>query len=299
MNTETAANPAGEGIVTPAEAGNDAPQAEASTTTDDLDALTKEALGETDASPEFVEVEIDGRKYKVAAGDDQPLDPDLKFGALREADYRKKTMALADERRAFQQEREAFSARANLEGEALARAQDLTALDAEVRRLSQVSVDQLRQAGWTQTQIDEAVTRLKTMAAQRDDLARQVNADVDKLNATHAEQLKAERARAIQQAQLADKALTPERIAQVEAFAVANGVDETDVASLTDPTVFKLLHWADIGKKFIERQSAAAQMKAAGAGKPSNIVGSRGVGTGDPSGMTMEEFIAWRAAGNG
>ena len=131
MDNEPAANPADAGVVTLPEATTEA-QAEANTPAggegDDLEALTKEALGETDATPEFVEIEVEGRKYKVASADDQPLDPDVKPGILRDADYRKKTMTLSEERKVLQQEREAHQARANLEGAAALKAQNLAAL---------------------------------------------------------------------------------------------------------------------------------------------------------------------------
>lgn len=297
MENETAANPAGEGIVTLADAGNDAPQTEANTpaegVTDDLDALTKEALGETDASPEFVEVEIDGRKYKIAAGDDQPLDPELKFGAMREADYRKKTMTLAEERRALQEERKAEQARANLEGDALVRAQDLTGLETRIRNLSQVSVDDLRRQGWTEQQIREASSELVAMQRQRDALARQVEQDIAQFGEMTATQLKQAREKAIQQAGLADKALTPERCAQLEEFAISAGVDADDVRHITDPTAYRLLHLADIGAKFIERQRSAAQMKAAGAGKPSANVGGTAGPNSNPADMSPGEYIDW------
>lgn len=301
-NDELAANPADEVVTLPNPHATAEPETEAAPeTNDDLDALTREALGESpdEAKPEYVEVEIDGKRYKVLSADGEPVDPELKFGALRDADYRKKTMTLAEERKALQQEREAYQARVNLEGEAALRARNLTAVDAEIRELSQVNIDDLRAAGWTEEQIVEASENLRALAAQRDELARQVQHDAQRFSEMERAEFTQAREKAIRQAALEDKALTPERIEQLERFAIENGVPEQDARTITDPTVYKMLHLADIGKKFVERQRKAANMKAAAAGTPAKTLGGIQAGGKDPASMSMEEYMQWRAAGNG
>lgn len=290
MDNEPAANPADAGVVTLPDVGETIPaQTEANTPAggegDDLDKLTKEALGETDATPEFVEIEIDGRKYKVASADDQPLDPDVKPGILRDADYRKKTMTLSEERKALQQEREAYTARANLEGEAALRAQNLAAIDAEIREYSQISIAALKQQGWTDDQIRQAQDELKQRAQQRADLARQVDSDVAKLREAHETEFRNARDKARAEAQLANKALTPERIEKLEQFAIGEGIGEQDVRAITDPVAYKLLHLAEIGKQFIERQTRAAQLKAAAQGAPATTLGGKAAGGKSPEEM--------------
>jgi hypothetical protein len=293
MDNEPAANLADPDVVTPEQA-TALGQTEAITPAvgegDDLDKLTKEALGETDATPEFVEIEVDGRKYKVASADDQPLDPDVKPGILRDADYRKKTMTLSEERKALQTEREAFAARANLEGEAALRARDLAALDAEIREYSQISVASLKQQGWTDDQIRQAQAELKQRQVQRDDLARQVSGDVAKLNEGYESEFRTMREKARAEAQLANKALTPERIERLEEFAISEGIGEKDAKSITDPTAYKLLHLAEIGKQFIERQTRAAQLKAAAQGAPATTLGGKSAGGKSPEEMGPDEM---------
>jgi hypothetical protein len=295
MDNEPAANLADPDVVTPEQA-TALGQTEAITPAggegDDLDQLTKEALGETDATPEFVEIEVDGRKYKVASADDQPLDPDVKPGILRDADYRKKTMTLSEERKALQTEREAFAARANLEGEAALRARDLAALDAEIREYSQISVAALKAQGWTDDQIRQAQAELKQRQGQRDDLARQVSSDVAKLNEGYETEFRTMREKARSEAQLANKALTPERIEKLEEFAISEGIGEKDARSITDPTAYKLLHLAEIGKQFIERQTRAAQLKAAAQGAPATTLGGKAAGGKSPEEMGPEEMAA-------
>ena len=295
MDNEPAANPADAGVVTLADPAETTPAStEANTPAggegDDLEALTKEALGETGATPEFVEIEVDGRKYKVASADDQPLDPDVKPGIMRDADYRKKTMSLSEERKAVQQEREAFQARANLEGQAALRAQSLAALDAEIRELSQIPIATLKQQGWTDDQIGQAQAELQQRARQRADLARQVDSDVAKLRESDETQFREARDKAIKDAQLVNKALTPERIEKLEQFAIAEGIGEDDARTITDPVAYKLLHLAEIGKQFIERQTRAEQLKAAAQGAPATTLGGKAAGGKSPEEMDPGEM---------
>lgn len=297
---ETAATPADEPVTLaqPQDTGAQEPEAESSD--NDLDALAKEALGETaGAKPEFIEVEIDGKTYKVQTVDGDPVDPELKFGALRDADYRKKTMTLAEERKALEQERETYQARANLQGEAALRARNLAAADAEIRELSNIDINDLRAAGWDENQIQEASNNLRELAAQRDALSRQVQTDAQRFNELERAEFTRLRENAVRQAGLEDKALTPERVSQLETFAMENGVSEQDARTITDPTVYKILHLADVGKKFIERQRSAATMRAAAAGSPANTLGGVQTGSKDPNNMNMSEYAAWRKAGNG
>jgi hypothetical protein len=298
-NIEPAANPADEGVVTLPEATG-APQQEANTPavgeSDDLDALTKEALGETVANPEFVEIEVDGRKYKVAPGDDQPLDPDIKLGVLRDADYRKKTMTLSEERKAVQQEREAYQARANLEGAALQRAQSLSIQDSQIAQLSQISIDDLRAQGYSDLDIRQAQAELQELVRQRDDLARQVDSDVHALRDVQSQATLQAKETARREAQLSNKALTPERLEGLEAFAVSMGIPEEDARSIIAPQVYSILHYADIGKKFAERQRNAANMKAAGAGNPMETLGGVRAGGKAPEQMEpgeMAKFLGY------
>lgn len=295
MDIEPAANPAETGVVTLVDERETAlAQQEAETPaggeSDTLDDLAKEALGEPSANPEYLEVEIDGKKLKVLMADGSPVDPDIKFGVLRDADYRKKTMTLSEERKALQKERETYEARASLEGEAALRVQNLTTLDAQIRQLSQLRIADLRAQGYTDQQISEAQENLRQMAAQRDALSRQVEADLTGAQERGQQALKQAREKCFQEAQLADKALTPERITALEQFAEAEGIDPEIVKQTTDPVAYKLLHYADIGRKFIERQRNAANMKAAANGNPATTLGGVVSGNKSPDAMSPAEM---------
>ena len=266
---------------------------------DDLDELTKKALGETEANLEAVEVEIDGKTYKVMTANGEPVDPELKFGAMRDADYRQKTMSLSEERKAFQQEQAALRALANLQGDAAMRAQELRAIDAKVRQLSNLDVRDLQQQGYSDEQIREAQAHLQQLTAQRQALVQAVSQDVQGLRAHETQLAQQARQDAIRKAGMEDKALTPERAAELEKFAQSIGFPEEAIQSISLPSEYLTLHYAEIGKQFVERQRKAATMKAAAAGNPAKTLGGRTLGSKDPSSMSMEEYAAWREAGNG
>lgn len=292
---EPAANPADD-VVTLADPTRDTTEQQEANTpaggeSDDLDALAKEALGESDgANLEFVEVEIDGKTYKVTTADGQPVDPELKFGALRDADYRKKTMSLSEERKAFQQEREFYQARANLQGDAAMRATNLAAIDAQIRQASSISIDALRQQGWTEEAIQQAGDELQALVRQREALGGQVQADIQAFRQMESQAFQKARDDVRQKAALADKALTPERLDYLEQFAIKSGVDEQDARTIGDPTIYKILHLADVGQKFLERQGRAATMKAAATGGPAKTLGGVNAGGKSPDQMDPAEM---------
>ena len=94
MTDEQAANPADEPIdvveAAPVEANT---PAEGDDVADDFDDLIKEGLGD-DSTPEELEVEFEGKTYKVS--------PEIKDALLRQADYTKKTMEVAEQRKAYE-----------------------------------------------------------------------------------------------------------------------------------------------------------------------------------------------------
>lgn len=304
MEQEPAANPADDGPVNLDDVQETEPeqqeaQSPAGGESGEIDELMKEALGEPEANPEFVEVEIDGKTYKVSAADGEPVDPELKFGAMRDADYRKKTMSLSEERTAFQKEQANLRALANLEGDAAARADRLRIIDAQVRQLSQLNVSELQQQGYTDEQIEEARRDLAGLVEQRSNLAGLVSRDIQQLDAKRNELRSGAREEAIRKAGMEDKALTPDRAEYLEKFAVELGFSEEDAKSLSSPQEYKVLHYADIGRKLIERQQKTAAMKAAAAGSPANTLGGAKAGNKRPEDMSMAEYAAWREAGNG
>jgi len=297
MDTETAANPADAGPVTlvdaveAANAGNQAAQTEANAPAgdgeDSIDALTKEALGETQATPEdLIEIEYEGEKQK--------LPPKWKDAFLREQDYRRKTMDLAENRKAFEAEREQFQQTVTRSREEQQAYGKLLALDMRIQELERVDI-----TGWSQQDINDAVANLNALKAQAGQIAGALQQHVTQRTQAESEQLAKLREATLSEAAARVPNFTEDRRKELEALAVSVGVDKRDAESITDPAAYELLHYADIGKKFIERQRKAAQMKSAQAGNPATMLGSAAGGNKAPEDMSMEEYAKWREAGNG
>lgn len=289
MDTETAANPADDGPVTLLDAieQNQAAQPEAQAPAGEgeatLDDLAKEALGETEATPEDeIEVEYEGERRK--------LPPKWRDALLRQQDYTRKTMDLAEQRKAFETDRETFQSSATQIAQDFDDHVQLGLLKQRITDLENADTN-----GWTQEQVNAGVARLHELRAQANGMVAALN---DRQQQRTSE-VQGARERCLAEVAARVPNFTDTRRQELEQLAVETGADKHEVANLSDPWAYELLHFADIGKKFIERQRKAAQMKAAHAGSPATMLGSAASGGKSPEDMSMEEYAAWRAAGNG
>lgn len=94
--------------------------------------------GQAQADPEDFEYDADGEKYRIPVK--------LKDHLLRQQDYTKKTMTLADERRALDAEREGFTKQTAFQKEHFAAATKVAALDSQLERYSTVDWTALYQS---------------------------------------------------------------------------------------------------------------------------------------------------------
>lgn len=282
MNNDPAANPADVGVVTLPDVGETAAtQTEATTPaggeSDPIEDLAREALGETTEEASPVEIEYEGKKFTV--------DPVLRDAFMRDADYRKKTMALSEERKAFQTEREQFTASASQTKEMREAEIGLALMDRDIAALSNMSTQ-----GMTQTEYDSAVARLQRLQADRATLANAITAEQQKGQAEWSQGLEKARADCFREASARINGFTETRRDELEQLAISMGADKEEVALTTEPWAYELLHYADIGKKFIERQRNAAQMKAAATGNPATTVGGASAGGKAPTEMSPAEM---------
>lgn len=291
MDTETAANPADDGVVTLSDPIQDASSQAASTeatapaggTEADLESLTKEALGETEATPEEeIEIEYDGETRK--------LPPKWKDAFLRHQDYTRKTMDLGEQRKAIEQERETVrTAAAQIAQDFQAQVQ-LHSLQSRIQELQSADTSY-----WTADEVQAGIAELNALQQQAVGLSGHL-AQRDQHRQASFQQ---ERTKCLSEAAARVPNFSDQRRTELEELAVSVGFDPRDVQALNIPGAYEVLHYADIGKKFIERQRKAAQMKAAHAGSPATMLGSANAGGKSPEDMSMAEYAAWREAGNG
>lgn len=290
METITeAVAPTDDGPVTLEEPGNPIGQSDATGSSDDtIEALAKEALGEVDpASPlEEAEIEWDGIKAKVPAP--------LKDAFLRHADYTRKTMEVAEQRKAFEAEQTAFKQSATQIAANFQGFVQLAGLNAQIQQMAALDT-----TGWSPEQVQAGAAQLQRLQQQ----ATQMNMALTQTaqQRTQSEQAQFEQARqaAAQEAAARIPNFAEKRRAELETFAQELGVPPEAVSEISSSWEWETLHYADIGKKFIERQRKAATMKAAHAGTPASMLGGASSGGKTPDQMTTEEYIAWRNAGNG
>lgn len=291
MDLETAANPAGEGIAdeivslpNPQEA--QAPAVGAPEPEQGNDPLADLAAEVVTPEPDFEEVEIDGKKIKVSQEGKEYL--------LREADYRRKTMDLADLKRAAQTEKEQAQQLANLTREEFQATVTLQQLNTELaqyqqidwRAWSEADPQAAQAARWDYDEKRQQHAQLsQNLAAHQQTRARQQEQEFATLRRECLETVKREIPN-----------WSDEKREKLEAFAVKLGVPEADAKGIAAPWGYRLLHLADVGQQFIERQRAAAKMKAAATATPAPQVGGSSSGAAkDPAEMSMEEYRAWRA----
>jgi len=244
---------------------------------DDLDALL-EAEQATDA--EEVEIEYEGKAYK--------LPPELKDALLRQSDYTKKTMEVAEVRKTVER-RESFIRAGEVVRDDHAR---LMLLDNQVRQLEGADI-----SGWTQEQIAEGQRQLELLKREAGVVVNEMERKVAALSEAEKAETAKLRQEAIAEATKIVPKFTEERRVELEQLGVELGISKEDVESITDANAYKVLHYADIGMKFAKRQSEAAKMKAAQAGTPSARVGGAADAGKPPENMTMAEYIAARNSG--
>jgi len=251
----TCGPPTGEGGEDP---GGDAP--EEGGDADEAEAGAEAGDGETDseAGAGVFEIEVDGVRHQVPAA--------LKGAFMMQADYTRKTMEVAELRRAIETERAAVRDAGAEEVEARAR---LLALDEQAARFARVDWDAWEnddpfeaQKGWRQyQQLQQARGLTADRLAQ---LAQRRGLDEQRETATRIERGRAVLARDI-------KGWSDALAASLLETGVKQyGFDRAEVEEFTDPRMVKVLHDAH---QFHRLSSQRKQAEAAQSVRPAARVG--------------------------
>jgi len=277
MDTEAEANPVPEVVdipnvePTPEPEANETDGSEAEL--DELDALVAEPEGEVTE----VEVEYEGKAYK--------LPPELKDALLRQQDYTKKTMTVAEERKAIEARAKQIEAFETLSTERKQAFENKAELRAQIKQIENIPLDDLTQEQINGFRLD--LQSLYSEVARWDNYEREV--------ATREQQERGQlfaKAREEAIAKAADRVpnFTNERRAALEALAVELGATPDDVQNISDPTVYEVLHYADIGKKYVEQRRKTATIKSANQAPIAAAVGGKGTGAKSPDSMSPAEM---------
>ena len=294
MNDETTANPAGGDDTRPEEVASFEAGAEAYDIDDGMTEPPGDGEEEEDASFDeddqdghdghdsgaTEEVEYEGQFYEVP----KPL----KDALLRQADYTRKTMELADQRRALAADKAEIEQVQAMTFEELQTSARLREIDAQLHDLARHD--------WSN--VDPRHPDVAELRATVGQLAREQQALHGRLAEHHHYKSAREQQEAARTRAEADQTMmreiqdwSPERRRMLDEFAVHHGVPE-DQLDHASPAELRLLHLAHIGAQHMERQRAANR----GAYRPAaEVGGSAGGGPSDPSRMTMAQYRAWRA----
>ena len=293
VDQETAANPADEETVAPVapapeqqEAKTPAEEPELETEeqesepeeTDELDELFKEGTGPEEDTPEVVEVEYEGKKYN--------LPPELKEAFLRHADYTHKTMDLAEKAKEVEAAKAKVEAIQNLTSEQLASVIEAEKAKSRVEEILNTPIDGLT---------DEQITRLRLDLSDAErhavSLADRVARMIDDGERQRVQLVAKEREECLRIAAKQIPNFTDQRRAELETLAVRMGAASEDMATVTNAAVYKLLHLASIGEKFLKSKSKTDKVEKAQVTAPvPEIVGKKTVVNKDPDNMTPDEW---------
>lgn len=295
MDIETAATPAGGADTHVSASDTPAPEAQAPaegnvapqvTGGEGLDNLENLALPEAPEDDEYEEIERGDKKYRIP----KPLKGEL----LMQQDYTRKTMELAEQRKALEAAKAEIEQARTLTTEERKAWGKLESLHEQVSAYEKVDWDALERADpveaqrhWrlfqtAQNERNKTAAALQRQQAERTTLAQQ-------------EAAKRRQERDEQVAKEIPNWVT--RKGELEKFAAQHGYTPEGLAENAGANDYKLLHLAEIGARFIERQRAAAKAAASGAVKPAPEVGGTAAAGIDPKSLSMEQYIAARNSG--
>lgn len=296
MDIDTAANPAGGDDtrvdVTPT--ASDAPAPEANAPAGGTDAQTSnepntddlaDLIGPEPEEDEYEEIERGEKKYKVPKA--------LKSELLMHQDYTRKTMELADQRRALEAAKAEVEQARTLTTEERRAYAKVESLNEQVVAYEKVDWDALEAADPQEAQRH---WRTYQQALNQRNQAIFTLQQYESQKAQQAQQIAAKRREEVEAAVAKEIPNWPARKVELERFAAEHGYAPEVLAETADAKDFKLLHLAEIGSRFIQRQRAAAKAAAQNAVKPAPEVSGTAAAGADPSRMTMEQYAAWRAA---
>lgn len=245
---------------------------------DDIDELDRLAgLEPGEGTPEEQEVEYEGKTYK--------LPPELKDALLRQADYTKKTMTLAEERKAVEAAKAHLEEISSYSEESRASLMEAAVLRMQLQSLENTPIDGLTQEQVNALRLDHAALREQVALAEG-----KGKAAAEKEQAARSQQFAKAREQVVSETAKIIPNFSTQRQGELEAFLVSNGANPDFAKQIVDPLVYKIAHLADIGQKYIERQRKAKTVADAQQVEPAMQVGGKARSGKSLSTMSPEEY---------
>lgn len=236
------------------------------------------------ADPETILIEHEGRTYELPAA--------LKGALMRQADYTRKTQALALQRAAVAEAGKAVAAHAQTLADHGAELGRVVALEDHIGRLSGLNWPVLQQQNPAQAQAlmhqlfqlkhahEIAVGALRHRQAVRAFEARQDHA------------ARVEHSHRVLSREI--EGWSPEHAGRLAQYALDQGIEEHELAALTDPRLVKVLHHACLHHEGEQKKAAGQRLAKAQAIRPAIEVGGSGSGPTDPNRMSTDDWMKHR-----
>lgn len=252
---------------------------------DELENEGDEAGEGTEPEPELVEVEFNGKVYKI--------DPELKSGLMMQADYTRKTQEVAEMRKTVEARQAEAEQAFNVSQEVLEGRAALMNIDAQLQQYQNVN--------WQQLESEDPLgamshwRQFNQLKEQRGQVAQYLDSEHTK-RSEQAEQAIANRLRETREfAEKNIKGWSSELDNKITKFAVDDlGIGIEELRGAYTPTVYRTLYLAFLGQQTLAKQAAAPKPTAQV--KPLTTVSSKA----NPSArkpigeMSMDEYAAHR-----
>lgn len=235
-------------------------------------------------SPDTILIEHEGQTYELPAA--------LKGAVMRQADYTRKTQALALQRAALAEAGKAVDAHAQALSDHGAELGRVVALQDQVDRLSGLNWPALQQQNPAQAQ---ALMHQMFQLKQAHEIA------VGALR--HRQAVKAFEARRDHAARVEHshrvlsreiEGWSPEHAGRLAQYALGQGIAEHELMALSDPRLVKVLHHACLHHEDEQKKAAGQRLAKAQAIRPAIEVGGSGSGPTDPNRMSTADWMKHR-----
>ena len=243
----------------------------------------------TQAESDEDDYEVGDDKYRIPKALKAHLD-ELKAGNLRNEDYTQKTQSVAEQRRAFEAERQAFVQQQQLQAQHLDKVAEIKAIDRQLAQYHKLDWNALVDADPVNAmKLDRQMRELQEQRGQS-------VAAIEQANARSNHETQQATARRIQEArETLSKEITgygtPEVMKDLGETAKAFGYKPEELANVNDPRAVKLLYEASQYRKLVAKSKAAEKPEV----KPiTRIAGAGATAAKDPGSMSDAEFAQWR-----
>lgn len=228
------------------------------------------------------EIEHDGEKYRVPKK--------LKDAFLLQADYTRKTQALAEERKGFEAERTQAAQRAQVHQAVLDEVADVRHIDKQLAQFQNLDWATLAESDPLQAQKLDLMHR--QLISQRERLVGSITQKEQAL-ALDEQQSAAKQVEQIRQyAQREIPGWSPEYDRSLKQYAIELGFKPENLR-ITNPLSLKLLHDSYTLRQLTAKQTTKPKPEAQE--KPvTKITSQRAVAQKDPDKMSTEEWMKWR-----